>query len=295
MHAVPVRARAELPWRAFRARPWSGGWLVGSADRELAVLDRALGTIEIVALPRRPDDFGAMPVTVADAAGLRTDRWSVDGRFLALHHRDDGTLWSAEARGGAIVLAVRDAATGRALREAPLADPFGGSAVMLGPARRAADVIAWVAAGQDGQAAFLVTERDGAIAFAELPPRDRLPPELLPAGDAYLSGGDDVLELRSFPRGDEIGEIPWPIDEDDPDPILAGSDVIALPGGYAAWSSAEAQLYLVDLAAMWVVDELDLGPGFQYAVRGGDAILSVHADRTLVVTSAEDWVPRASA
>ncbi len=265
MRDVPVRARATLPWRAVRARTWPGGWILASQRSEVIVVDRALRTLSTDVLPG----------------------WTFDPRYLDVHHRDDGLVWTAEAKDRAITLAVQG-------REAQLDDPFGGSAVMLFAHPDPARVIVWIAAGQDGQAAFLATDRDGAIAVDELPPRDRLPPEFVPSGDAYLAAGDDRIEVRAWPSAEVVSTVWWPVDEDDDDDDpdqLAGDEVIALPGGYAAWSSREGRLMLVDLPGAQIVDELAVAPDFQYAVRRGDDVLTVHADRTLILTSARAWVP----
>jgi hypothetical protein len=211
-----------------------------------------------------------------------------------------------------VEISVRDIATGKVVRTGRVKDPFGGSSVMLFAHPGDREVVAWVAAGQDGQTAYLLTETDSTIEGTELARRNCLPPVFLPDGRSYVSAGDAQLEHYSWPSGELLGTATWPTNdmhEEDP----PGSDLQILPGGFASWSSTNGRLYVVDLAAMQIVDELtisghplrtvdevwnsprlrgDLTPctDFGYAEAGPDGlILTVHARTQLVTT--KQWSP----
>ena len=240
--------------------------------------------------------------------------WHHAGDHLACRQRPGG-LWTAERAGPAIAIARRDPATGAVVRTIALAPPPGATAVRLTDHPDPDRVVAWIGAGADGHAVVITDAADGLIA-TELAPRATRPPVFTPAGDAVLVVSDDQLRYRAWPSGDELDALAWSDDDDDGAPVdPAGRDLQYLPGGFATWSSHHGRLYLLDLAALAVVDELviaghplrtvaDLQPkrpadatpatGFEYAEPGPDGlILTVHAHVHLAVTAATAWSPDA--
>ncbi len=332
---VPL-ATASLDARAFFTRSWSGGWLVATDGHDVFVLDANLNVLSRVDAGAPPTDI-AMPragllllatphsLSARDTHDGRTT-WSVPGHFLGCRTLDDNTFWTTEHRDRDIELSLRDVATGAVLRQTRVPDPFGGSATMFGAHPSRHRTVVWVAAGQDGQTAHLVTDTMTAIETAEIAPRDRLPPIFLLDGESYLSSGDDLLERYAWPDGQRLGTMAWPVTDDDhhddhdddhddehDNYDAAGSDVQLLPGNYAAWSSTNGRIYIVDLVEMRIVDELtiaghplraveDLYPvlhgdrtpctDFEYAEPGAlDTILTVHAESQLVLSRIRDWSP----
>lgn len=334
MRVVPTVARATLPTRALRARGSEHGWLVLTAT-DAVVLDRALVRRGAVPLPQGPAPEDATLTPTGDAVVLATDRalacvgldgverWRVRGRFHACQLVGD-ELWAiSRVDRHHVELAAHDPATGKVDLTLPLEDPRADASFVLCEHPLPHTVLVWVAAGQDGQHAVLVTNEGVGLKAFPVPPDDALPPAFTPAGDAYLAADADRLELRRWPSGEVLDELPWDDRDDDDDDdgscVIAGehddpagSHVDVLPGGFGCWASSNGRLYLLDLGELYVIDELtieghplrpvrerfprlasDLSPctDFQFAVRGPDGlILSVHADVELRVTRAVDWV-----
>lgn len=184
---------------------------------------------------------------------------------------------------------------------------------MFFPCAAAGRMVVWVAAGQDGQTAYLADDDGKMITTTEITPRDRLPPVFSPTGNAYLSAGDGRLEYLAWPSGDRIMHLSWPGAENEDDNDPSGSTIQWLPGGFATWSSENGRIYLVDLTTMAIVDEIivaghpvrtveelyptlvgDTTPcsDFEYAEPGPEGlILSVHARTQLAATRIADWSP----
>ncbi len=309
-----------LDARAFFARSWPGGWVIVS-EKQIIVVDKTLSVVGRVAIEAKPEDIaltsdGTMLV-VADARTLSSrhvrrsgTKWSVRGNFIGCHAATD-YVWAAEGRDDDIEVSVRDPASGKPMRTTTVADPFGGSAVMIFAHPNAASTVLWVAAGQDGQTAYLATDDGTTIDATEIPPRDHLQPTFLPNGDTYLCGGYESLEHRRWPGGERIAVVPWPMSDDDDD--QAGSYVEVLPGQFASWSSNNGRIHIVDLVHKRIVDEVtftghpvqavedrypilqgDRSPcgDFEYSQRGPDGlVLTVHAQTQLVVSRISDWSP----
>ena len=328
MKTIDPIATASVAARALFARPWANGWLVEVDDDGVLVLDRDLtirdhhpraGDVTDAALDRE-----GVLLTLADCSSLRAldlragrERWSCAGTFHACRHAGDGRgLWAIESRADGFELTLRDPRTGAIRRAAEVPDVFGDADASLQAHPDPRGIVVWVAAGQDGQATYVAFDRGDAIDVVELGPRDHLPPVFAPAGDSYLIADDQTLELRAWPSGEELADLPWSGTEGD-EPLdeiedQAGADVMFLPGGFATWSSTNGRLYLIDLTTMSVADELviaghalqsveelypslvgDLTPcsDFEYAARGGDLVLTVHAEAELAVTRLADWSP----
>lgn len=322
MRTIPTLATATLPARAVFARDWAGGWLIVTDDPAVQVVDPALATITASALAAVPVDVttdatGAqLVVAFEDALIARSghaETWRVAGEFLACRHAGP-RIWTAERRPGGIELARRDPDTGAVRRLTSIDDPFGDSAVMFFPHPDPRAVIAWVAAGQDGQAAWVIVDDGDGLTATAVEPRDRLPPVFTPTGDAYLSAGPDILEYLAWPGGLDLDALQWSDEDDGGDAFddPAGDYVIYVPGGYAIWASANGRLHLIDLAALVVIDELvidehplrtiaELYPqlaedtpatDFEGARPGPDGlVLTIHAGLELAVSRLVDWSP----
>ncbi|MBK9030817.1 MAG: hypothetical protein IPL61_05660 [Myxococcales bacterium] len=323
MRTIPTLATSTLPDRAVFARPWRDGWLVATERGLVLVLDRALsrrGQVArgpaVVDATLAPDDvlISADPraLTAVEIASGRV-RWHHAGAYLACRARG-GRLWVAEHLGATIAISVRDRATGaplRALTVAASADDVLSLTDHPDP-----DRIVAARAGADERAAFLLTDAADGLTATALGPDDHHAPVFTPAGDAYLSAGADRLVYRAWPSDDELDLLAWSDDDDDGAPDdRAGRDLQYLPGGYATWSSAHGRLYLLDLAALAVIDELviadhplrtvaelrpkrpkDTTPAtdFEYATAGPDGlILTVHGHTHLAVTALAAWSPDA--
>lgn len=315
MRTLSALATVTLDAKILSVRAWAGGWLVVHAS-SIVVLDRDAVACATHACAVEPNDAGmsddgavlviadADGVGAMDAAGGR--RWHVDGLGLTCLVRDD-VVWMAQRLDRArIDLTQRGLRDGAVRRRLVLDDTFGDAGVVLVAGPRSTAVIVWLVAGQT--ASLLVTDDGAALDATPVPPGNGPPPVFAPSGDTYLACTDNRLELRAWPGGDELDECRWGGEADDgsdddnhDDP--AGAHVDYLPGGYGCWSSLHGRLYVLDLAGMFVVDEVVIeghplvpvgqdapSSDFQFAARGpGDRVLSVHAGTTAVVTRLADW------
>ncbi len=322
---IPV-STASLDVRAFFARSWPGGWVIATEGTSVLVLDVNLKVVSRVDVGAKPEDIaitgtGTVLVAASDRTLSAIDthqgrvKWSAPGKFIGCRTVDESSIWAAEGRDDEIELSLRDAATGQVTRTTRVTDPFGGSSVMFMAHPKARSTVVWLAAGQDGQTAYLVSDTGTAIETTEIAPRDRLPPIFLPDGGSYLSVGDQTLERYSWPDGEHLGTVPWPNANEDheDDGDSAGSDVQLIPGGYASWSSTNGRIQIVDLVEMRIAGELtvdghplrtveDLYPtlrgdrapctDFEYAEPGPDGLmLTVHARSQIASSRARDWSP----
>lgn len=304
MREIPTTATAVLPPRVAFARAWDGGWVAATDHGAVVVLDATLAAAATIDAGGPVADVSlAGALIVADRQALRAFdprtgalRWRIAGEYLACRHAG-ARLWTAARRApDALVVVARDPASGAVIREIPLDDPFGESDVMLCAHPEPGAVVAWIAAGQDGQATYAVT----AAGLRELAPRDSLPPVFTNSGETYLSMVDGALEHRRTATGAVIAAATWPDDADGP-----GDDVQAIPGGFASWASEYGRVHIVDLATMVFVDEVVIAghphrpfaagdptpsTSFHYAVPGpAGLILSVHSGGALAASRSADW------
>lgn len=304
MRVIATTATAVLPPRVAFARAWDHGWVAATDHGVVVVLDATLTVAATIDAGGPVLDVSlAHALIVADRQALRASdprtgalRWRIAGEHLACRHAG-AWLWTAERRASdALVAVARDPASGAVVREVALDDPFGGSEVMLFAHPEPGAVVAWVAAGQDGQVTYAVT----AAGLRELAPRDCLPPVFVASGETYLAMVDGALEHRRTATGAVIAAATWPDDVDGP-----GDDVQALPGGFASWASEYGRVHIVDLATMAFVDEIVIAghphrpfaagdptpsTSFHYAVPGpAGLILSVHTGGALAASRIADW------
>ena len=309
---VAVQATTTLEHRAYLVRAWPGGVVAADTAGDVTVLGPDLAVRERYRL-----DAPLSDLAFADDG---TRAWiSGDVLHPAGVPVPEGTacrwlpgtdeLWVVGSTGDEVRIDVR--ADGRVRATTTVPDPFGGSVLMLGEHPDPACVIAWVAAGQDGQQSWLLTRTGTGIDAAPLPCDDSLPAVFGPAGDWFVTA-DDALVRRGWPGGDLVGSLDFDAlgAQDD----APGHDLRVLPGGtHAAWSTGSGRLWVIDLARLVPVEEIvlaghpvrttvELYPtltgdhtpcgDLDFAVPGPDGlIVSVHQRRTLVLSRARDWLP----
>jgi hypothetical protein len=289
---VPTRATVTIDHRPYYVRAWRDGFLAADRAGTATLLDR-----ELRVTGRR--DLGAdlADVTVADDG---EPAW-VTGDGACRWH--GGRLWVAQARGDDVLVRVGD-------REVAVPDPFGEAMPMLLAHPDDDRVVLWVAAGQDGQQTWLLTDDGAAVRAEHLPPDDHAPALFGPDGAWYLVVDDEALRRVAWPGGTELASLPW-VESGAP-----GLNVQLLLGGRAFWSGEEGRIHVIDLATMTAVDEITLAghpirptfelyPGLadddtpctdlQFAIAApGGTILSVHLENTLVLSRAADWAGQAA-
>lgn len=305
---VAAAATLTVDHEAYLGRVCGDGFAIVSRVGELTVVDSRLRLV------RRLDLGG--PVADMSIAG---DRWAwIMGAKLWVGDPADGgfsapldgaaacrwspswhALWVANGTGDEIRVESRTP-DGQVARTVTVPDSFGDSTVRLRHHPHADTVVLWIAAGQDGQQSWLVHDDGTALTAAHLPADDCLPASFGPAGDWLLAAGDHGIVKVSWPDGVELRTLSWAdIDpEDDP-----GDCLMALPDGFASWSTDNGRLHTIDLATMSAVDEITLAGhptrtddyprgDFIYAVpHGNGSVLSVHGRSTLVLSALRDWSP----
>ena len=321
---IPAAATVTIGHRAFFGVPCGDGFAVVSQEGAATVVDRELAVVRQAALGGSVGSLSVSPAgtwawTVDDE--LRTgdpDDWTsapVPGEVACRWAPSGRALWVAVGTGDEVRVEIRDGGH-RVARAVTVPDPFGRSMVVLCAHPRADAVVLWVAAGQDGQRSWLVTDDGTALAATPLPADDALPALFGPDGSWLLTADFAKLTRYSWPDGAQLGTLNWA----DVDPAAAadgsdepGADLMLLPGGHASWSTNNGRVRIVDLATMTVADEVtlaghplrtvaDLYPSlagdenlctdFGYAVPGADGtVLSVHGKDTLVLSALRDWAP----
>jgi len=312
---IPATATVTVDHRAYLGRPCGDGFAVVSREGELTVVDARLR-------PQRRGELGG-PVGDFDVAPDGTWAWAGDGQLRVgdVHSSVDGevacrwlpsgqALWVANGTGDEVHVTLRTPDL-QVVRSVTVPDEFGDSMVALLPHGDA--VVLWVAAGQDGQQSWLISEAGTA---ERLPADDCLPALFGPDGTWLLAADDARIARLTWPDGVEDGALSW----DDIDPEAAGNgsdapgaDLMLLPGGFVSWSTGNGRIRTIDLATMTVADEIalaghpvrtvaelypslagDLNPcgDFGYSVLGtGGTVLSVHGKHTLVLSRLRDWSP----
>ncbi|MFL6124524.1 hypothetical protein [Actinophytocola sp.] len=289
---------------AYFGRTCGDGFVVVSEDGELTVLDAGLRLVRRLDLGGRVTDLSVVggrwawvvgerlwigdPTeggSSAPLAGESACRWLPSGR----------ELWTAFNTGDEVLVELRTA-DGRVQRAVTVPDAFRDSMVRVRNHPHERATVLWLVAGPDGQQSWLVRDDGAALTAEHLPADDCLPAQFAPTGDWFLTAGDDRLTRLSWPDLIELGALKWA--DVDPRGAADGSDeaggcLMALPGGFVSWSSANGRLFTVDPGTMALVDEIALPHGdFVYAVPSpGGNVLSVHDRRTLVLSALRDWSP----
>jgi hypothetical protein len=322
---IPAAATVVVDHRVHHVRPCGDGFAAVSAEGAATVLDDGLRVVRRFDLGDRVGDVAIAPdgTTWAWAAGERlwigapgglvkdaplagevACRWLPSGR----------AMWVAVGTGDDVRVELRDP-DHHVRAEVTVPDPLGGAMVMLCAHPRDEAAVLWVAAGQDGQESWLLTDDGAAVRAEKLPADDCAPALFLPDGRSLVAAGGDGLALLRWPDGPPLGGLRWTTA--DPEAAEDGSDVpgevLLLPGGYLAWTTGSGRIRTVDRTTMSVVDEVtvaghplrtvaDLYPSlsgdenlctdFEYAVPGaGGTVLSVHRNDTLVLSALRDWSP----
>jgi hypothetical protein len=321
---IPVAATVTVDHRAYFGRPCGDGFAVVSQEGALTVVDDRLR-------PRRRLDLGG-PVGDFSVTQDGTWAWAVGDQLrvgdpdsprsvpvsgeVACRWLESGqALWVANGTGDEVHVEIRTPDL-QVVRAVTVPDEFGASMVSLVPHPHADTVVLWIAAGQDGQQSWLIRDTGTQLTAERLPADDCLPALFGPDGTWLLAADDDRIARLTWPDGAEDGALSW----DDIDPEAAadgndgpGADLMALPGGFASWSTGNGRLRTIDLATMTVADEIvmaghpvrttaelypslagDLNPcgDFGYSVLGaGGTVLSVHGKHTLVLSRLRDWSP----
>jgi hypothetical protein len=314
MREVAVTATVTVDERAYYGRPCGDGFAVVTPDGVVTELDSRLREV-------RRFDLGG-PVVDFSVTGTRW-AWVVDkqlwvdgvpaslpGEAACRWLPSGDALWSAHGTGDEVIVELRTP-NNEVTRTVTVPDEFGDSMVMLCEHPHADAVVLWVAAGQDGQQSWLIRDND-----ASLVADDGLPALFGPDGTWLLAAGDDGITRRSWPAGTELGTLNWAeidpeAEEDGYD--APGADLMLLPGGFAAWSTSSGRLRTIDLTTMSVTDEFALAGhpvrtvaelypiladdhnpcgDFGYSIRGANGmVLTVHQQRTLVLSALRDWSP----
>ena len=220
----------------------------------------------------------------APLAGAPACRWQASGQGL----------WVANGTGDQVRVELRTPA-GEVVRAMTVPDSLGDSMVRLRHHPDTGAVVLWLSAGADGTQSWLV--RDDGTA-TRLPADDCVPAMFGPAGDWLLAAGEAGLVRVSWPDGAKLGTLTWA--DIDPDAARDGGDapgdcLMALTDGFVSWSTDNGRLRTIDPVTLSVVDEVALtgvDDVFTYAVPRADGrVLSVHGERTLVLSALRDWSP----
>lgn len=305
--AVPAAATLTVDHDAYFGRVCGDGFAVVSSRGAVTVVDAGLR-------PVRQVDLGG---PVADLSVARdTWAWVVDGRLRigadvtlpltgapACRWTSAGTaLWVANGAGDEVRVELRTP-EGRVTRAVTVPDAFGDSSVRLRHHPHADAVVLWLNAGADGQRSWLVRDDGAVLSAAHVPADDCLPALFGPGGDWLLAAGDDRIVKVSWPDGVEVSALRWAdIEKGGDDP--AGDCLMQLPGGFVSWSTGNGRLHTIDVTTMSPVDEITLAghpvrtdtagaySDFAYAVpHPNGTVLSVHGERTLVLSAQRDWAP----
>ncbi len=184
--------------------------------------------------------------------------WIANG-FGECYFAPSDQLWTARhLPNGNIEFEVRDTDSWQVTQSTEVVDPFGLSSVTLAAHPGNEIVVAWIAAGQDGQLVYWLFLHGGELHAVEASDlQDTTPPEFHPAGHEFLIIDDDrVLRRMTFPACNTLGLCEWPYDEIEGEP---GFDQCCYLSDTTALANAnEGRLFLVDLSEMKVKEELIL-------------------------------------
>lgn len=322
---VPVAATVTLEHRAYLGRPCGDGFAFVSPDGGLTVFDQRLRPVRQADLGAPVADFSVAggtwawivseQVWVGDFPGAGGVSAPLPGESTCRWLPSGQALWVANGTGDEVRVELRTP-DNRVERTVTVPDEFGDSMVRLRRHPHDRAVVLWIAAGQDGQQSWLVRDDGTALVTEHLPADNCLPAQFGPDADWLLAADDDGLTKVSWPARTALSTLSWAdiapeAEADDSD--MPGSCLMLLPGGFASWSTGNGRLRTIDLTTMSVVDEITLAGhpvrttaelyptlendhnpcgDFDYAVPGaGGRVVSVHGQRTLVLSESRDWSP----
>jgi hypothetical protein len=257
MIRITPAASFSLGHRAFyfAASP-SGRVIACSQDGEATLLDSGLRRDARFQLPK-PSHLDLSPdgelLAVAGSRGLsvcdpRTGAAlsTAEGEFQHCLFDATGRLLyvSAPHSVDEARIEVRDARSLSLIAGEEIADPFGDSAWLLFRHPDPHFVIAWAAAGQDGQALYTLENTSDGLAVSELTDlTETTPPGFDAEGRSFLViVSAEEIRRYLFPSGDLVGSLTWP---DDADPL--GDSAEFTDAARALVATTEGRLHLVDV------------------------------------------------
>jgi hypothetical protein len=221
----------------------------------------------------------AVLISTADMRVIHRIDDPVEGVVFA----PNGGLWCASSwDDNASLVEFREPETWEVTARTEVADPYGGSAIMMFRGPDQEHVAVWLVAGPDGQCLNWV-RRSGAKLIAErFPGIDRTtPPGFSPSGKRFLTICSDTELLDyEFPMGPLRATLKWPFD-DTGDQV--GDQVAFVDEDRALLQSLNYLLYLVDLKEMAIVDEIELRGYEPMAKSSGDGKSRRYSDLQLFV------------
>ena len=181
----------------------------------------------------------------------------LDDSFESSRFNANGLLWTCTRHDTeTVVLEIWEPRTWTKVARTKITDPYGDSSFDLLPHPDQNCVVAWAAAGQDGQCLFWARHNDQAIIVERFPELDYTTwPSFSPTGEEFLviSGGE--LQCYGYPRGPIRRNMEWPLENREEQ---IGDFVFYIDADYALIQSNNGRLYLVYLQAMTIEDEVSL-------------------------------------
>lgn len=182
-----------------------------------------------------------------------TKKWP--GRFEACLFRDADSMWVVERQDDhTLMVEVRSFPSGNTIAHTRLEDIFCDSDVWLQASQGIEGVAIWLAAGQHGQHLFWANENRGTFEIEDTDIHNSGMPSFHANRNEFLVVGNEDLRKYSFPDFVELDALTWPTESGD----TIGYYAHYLSNQYAAWSSMEGRLFLVDLAEMQFCEEIDI-------------------------------------
>jgi hypothetical protein len=226
---------------------------LGQAGRLLAVIDTATGRLSVVRYDGSVVSVREPPPVLAGAPA-----WVKPG-FTACSFGGEGgdVLWSAAAPSEEeVVVQAHAAAGGGVAGAAVVEDLFGGSHCSLFPTGRPEVMAFWLNAGQNGQQVYWISKGARALTCEPEPRlRDTTPPAFSPGGDEFLAADDERGVCRyTFPAVRRIGRCRWGGAEGED----FGDYLCYLDGSHALVGSHAGRVFLLDVGAMEVTDEVEV-------------------------------------
>ncbi|MDR3406044.1 MAG: hypothetical protein P4L99_26395 [Chthoniobacter sp.] len=195
---------------------------------------------------------------VLAASGRGAVVQSHSGKFDSCKYSTGGAwLWAVRRPSGdKAVIELRSASSLEIIATAGVEDPFGESQFILTFHPDDSSIAIWAAAGQDGQAIFWASYRNGALVVEQYDgPEASTPPSMSPEGDHFLIVAD-FAELRqcTYPNGPHRVVLSWSDDEGEDQDI---GDYAAFAGyRHAVLQSRNGLLSVVDLSEGGIIDEI---------------------------------------
>jgi hypothetical protein len=199
---------------------------------------------------------GGNGITIISASTLKPIH-RLNDSFEGSHFSSNGLLWTcARLYSETVVLEIWDPQTWTRVARTKITDPYGDSHFDLLSHPNENCVVAWAAAGQDGQCLFWACHDDGAIVVDRFPELDNTAwPSFSPTGKEFLAISGVELHLYAYPRRPIRAIMQWPSDDEE-DQI--GDFVSYVDANCALLQSNNGRLLLVDLETMTIEDEVSL-------------------------------------